>query len=485
MKKAMSRVRALPIALVAIGMIAWAAPALSQGIEQEIEQATARLEAARDANLDAIAPGSFAKAVQKHDDARARFEKGGKIEEIRAQLTAMNENLAKCEELEEIGNVILRDALAARADATKTNAADLQPKLWENAEKAMKSAGGKIESGDQNGARTESEKAQGLYRDAELEAIRKAVLGGVWDLQAQAKTQKAPERAPATLASAEAALTAADTAVKNDRYARGEADALAQKAADAFQHTLNICSQVAEMDENPKTAPESMIRGYETEIEKIASAVGVEASFTKGVGDVTGDILDATKRQEAERAKLQATVTSLQGKVSGLEGDMAGAQSQLATLSDRDAELQQRKKLELKMQEVQAAFKGDEADVFMQGDQMIIRLYGLSFPVGSAEIRPENFGLLSKVQQILGQFPKAGVSIEGHTDSQGASEKNQQLSQARADAVREYLLANMKLNPERVAAVGRGEDRPIANNETEEGRKKNRRIDLTFDVPTN
>ncbi|MGH2569789.1 MAG: OmpA family protein [bacterium] len=481
----MSRVRALPILFTSIGLIAWAAPALSQGIEQEIEQATARLEAARESNLDAIAPGSFAKAVQKHDDARARFEKGGKIEEIRAQLTEMNASLAKCEELEEIGNVILRDALVARADATKSSAADLQPELWGNAEKAMKAAGGKIESGDQNGARTESAKAQGLYRDAELEAIRKDVLGGVWDLQAQAKARKAPDRAPATLASAEAALTAADTAVKNDRYAREEADALAQKAMDAFTHTLSICTQVEQMDQNPKTAPESMIRGYETEIGKIADAVGAEVNFTKGVGDATSGILAATKRQEAERSKLQATITSLQGKVASLEGDMTGAQSQLATLSDRDAQLQKREKQELKMQEVQAAFKGDEADVLMQGDKMIIRLYGLSFPVGSAEIRPENFALLAKVQQVLGQFPKSGVSIEGHTDSQGAVEKNRTLSQARADAVREYLLANMKLNPERVAAVGRGEDRPIANNETEDGRAKNRRIDLMLDVPMN
>jgi outer membrane protein OmpA-like peptidoglycan-associated protein len=228
-----------------------------------------------------------------------------------------------------------------------------------------------------------------------------------------------------------------------------------------------------------------MIRGYEAEIEKIADAVGVEASFTKGTGEVTGAILDATRRQEAERAKLAAEISSLQNHIASLEGDMKGARTQLATLSDRDAELKKREKQELKMQEVQAAFKRDEAEVLLKGDQMILRLYGLSFPVGSAEIRPENFALLSKVQQVLGKFPKSGVAIEGHTDSQGAAEKNRALSQARADAVREYLLANMKLSPDRVAAVGRGEDAPIANNETEEGRAKNRRIDLTLEIPAN
>jgi OOP family OmpA-OmpF porin len=200
---------------------------------------------------------------------------------------------------------------------------------------------------------------------------------------------------------------------------------------------------------------------------------------------VTKNILGATKGWSAERADLQGKVQSQQQTIATLKGDMEGARTQLASLSDRDALLKKREKDEIKMQEVQAVFKREEADVLLRGDQMIIRMYGLSFPVGSAEIRPENFSLLTKLRRVLEEFPESAIAIEGNTDSQGAEDMNRALSQSRADAVREYLLANMNMESSRVAAVGHGEDRPIANNETEEGRAKNRRIDLTLNLPSN
>ena len=301
------------------------------------------------------------------------------------------------------------------------------------------------------------------------------MLEDVWSLQTEARERKAAEKAPATLASAEQLLATAETSIKNDRYGRDRAVSLARQATDAFRHTLNICAQVEKMESDRKAGPESVIRSHETEIAKVAEALGVEANFAQGVGVVTKEIVAESRRRDESRADLQE-------RVAALESDLAGAAGRLATLSDRDALLQQRERHEIKMQEVRAVFKKDEADVLLRGDQMIIRLYGLSFPVGSAEIRPENFALLSKIRRVLGEFPDAAVAIEGHTDSAGAAESNRTLSQSRADAVRKYLLANMSIDPDRVAAVGHGEERPIANNETEEGRAKNRRIDLTLNL---
>ena len=76
------------------------------------------------------------------------------------------------------------------------------------------------------------------------------------------------------------------------------------------------------------------------------------------------------------------------------------------------------------------------------------------------------------------------VTIEGHTDSYGGDQLNMQLSTDRAAAVKQYLLANMGIEPYRIQAVGYGEDRPIANNETAEGRAKNRRIDIVISPKT-
>ncbi|MCX7063695.1 MAG: OmpA family protein [Proteobacteria bacterium] len=114
------------------------------------------------------------------------------------------------------------------------------------------------------------------------------------------------------------------------------------------------------------------------------------------------------------------------------------------------------------------------------GNSVVLRLVGLSFGSGSATIKADESALLSEVMRTIEIFGDALITVEGHTDSFGGDELNLELSQRRADAVRAYLLANMNLAAYRISALGYGETRPIANNETAEGRARNRRIDLVI-----
>jgi OmpA-OmpF porin, OOP family len=98
--------------------------------------------------------------------------------------------------------------------------------------------------------------------------------------------------------------------------------------------------------------------------------------------------------------------------------------------------------------------------------------------VGKSVIMPENYPLISKIQQSIRTFGEPDVIIEGHTDSTGSAEVNELLSQERAESVRQYLLANKTLSNDRIVAVGYGSSKPLASNETEEGRAVNRRIDV-------
>jgi len=114
------------------------------------------------------------------------------------------------------------------------------------------------------------------------------------------------------------------------------------------------------------------------------------------------------------------------------------------------------------------------------GDGVILRLIGLNFASGSARLTEAHDAILATVREALTEFPEANLVIEGHTDSFGSDASNQELSQARADAVLQYLLANSPLSPADVRALGYGESRPVANNETPEGRRRNRRIDIVI-----
>ena len=100
--------------------------------------------------------------------------------------------------------------------------------------------------------------------------------------------------------------------------------------------------------------------------------------------------------------------------------------------------------------------------------------------MGKSTIQPEYFSLLKKVVEAFQIYPKATITVEGHTDSYGSDAANQKLSTKRADAVREYLLASGNIEPTLVRATGFGETKPIASNETKEGRRKNRRIDIVI-----
>jgi len=99
------------------------------------------------------------------------------------------------------------------------------------------------------------------------------------------------------------------------------------------------------------------------------------------------------------------------------------------------------------------------------------------FASAKFRVLPDSFALLNQVGQVLNDFPKMRVSIEGHTDNVGKEVMNMRLSQRRAEAVRDYLVAK-GISPDRLEAVGYGPTKPIASNKTVKGKAKNRRTEF-------
>lgn len=102
---------------------------------------------------------------------------------------------------------------------------------------------------------------------------------------------------------------------------------------------------------------------------------------------------------------------------------------------------------------------------------------GVNFQTGSAEITPESFSVLDKVFDQLEAFPNSEFEISGHTDNRGKPKINLKLSQDRAESVRTYLV-NRGIAANRLVAKGYGDTRPLASNETADGRAQNRRIEF-------
>lgn len=114
---------------------------------------------------------------------------------------------------------------------------------------------------------------------------------------------------------------------------------------------------------------------------------------------------------------------------------------------------------------------GDNINLIMPGN--------ITFPSNGRDLRADFYPVLDSVALVLEEFDKTIVAVAGYTDSQGSDSYNQTLSEARANSVASYLKSKQVVAA-RFQIVGFGEQNPIADNTTEQGRAMNRRVELTL-----
>lgn len=175
---------------------------------------------------------------------------------------------------------------------------------------------------------------------------------------------------------------------------------------------------------------------------------------TQGEADRNRVLLDARTR-EAEAAKASA-----QNNAQAAE---AARQDALSARADAETSAQQLAAL--------------QAEQTKRG--MVMTLSDVLFDTGKSTLKPGADLALNRLGEFMRQNPDTRLIVEGHTDSRGSDEYNQQLSQQRAQAVSDAL-ANRGVTNGRVQVVGRGEGYPVASNDSAEGRQQNRRVEIIF-----
>jgi len=446
---------------------------LRKGLFEKADQAMAE---AREVHADVLAPKNFGEAEKRYRQAEEKFTKGKDISEIEKDLKQAISYLDKAIEATKLAEVMFAETFQARSDAVVADAENYSSNLWEKAEQKFQEAARNLEDGDASDAKDQGFEAQKLYRDAELDAIKNNFFTETRKLLTTAEKEKSDKYAPQTYTHARDLLEQAESALHENRYDTDKPRSLAREAKSEAKHALYITDTVRNLDRRGVTL-EELILEAEKPLAEIATAADIVPNFEEGYTQTATEILGWIKRQETENLTLQqenqelaAQNEALQQKLGGITEERQAMEIQLA------AEAEMKKKIA----RVEATFTPEEAKIFREQGQIYVRLIGLTFASGKAVIRPEHFGLLTKVQDAIQVFPGCQVRIEGHTDSFGTDSMNLQLSQERASAVREYLIANMRLAPQFIEAIGYGETRPIANNETPEGRTKNRRIDVVI-----
>lgn len=423
-------------------------------------------------NAKVLSPTNYNKAAGLYKSASERLQKGQNIDKIRKDITKSTGHIDKAIEFSKIAKVSFTKQIKARQDAIKANAEKFAGKEWLKAEDKFRNAAKRIETGNMKRALKEAAEAETLFRTAELAAIKENYLKGARDLIIKAKKEKVDRAAPITLAKAEDLLSNAERELNENRYDFDRPRALAREAQYEANHAFQIANSVKPLPK--KKTNEQLVLELEDPIVRIASALDLTPTFDGSSKDPVSNILGSITALQKDSYELEQK----KDEIATLEKNMSELETRLGLQSERIAIQEENKQ---KFQRVENLFADNEAVVLKQGSNIVLRLIGLSFKSGKSDINSEYFGLLKKVERAISLYPQSTILVEGHTDSFGGDDANLELSQIRAESVRSYLMANVSgLLSSAIRSEGFGESRPIGNNETPEGRTRNRRIDLVI-----
>jgi outer membrane protein OmpA-like peptidoglycan-associated protein len=297
-----------------------------------------------------------------------------------------------------------------------------------------------------------------------------------------------------------------------DKYApasQSKAEQQLKTAEDAYRQKRDRKVVEAAARDAVQTAEEGRVMAVKAKAEEDAQAriaadkQAAEQREAKARADAAAE---AERRQAADEARAQAEAAKAEAVRLKQEAERAAAeaakakeeaeQARAAALAEQQAAQRQKQAAEAEAEKArQAAAKAEaeKADLRAQllnqlnsilqtqdsARGLIVQMSDVLFDTGSATLKTGAREKLAKISGILLAHPGLALQIEGHTDSVGSDEFNQQLSERRADSVRDFL-AEQGVPASSINARGFGKTQPVASNDTPEGRQRNRRVELVL-----
>jgi len=179
-----------------------------------------------------------------------------------------------------------------------------------------------------------------------------------------------------------------------------------------------------------------------------------------------------SRTREADTARTQvaaARADSAEQKLAADEARGAANAAQVAATSSQSQATELQRQI-------------DELNAKPTDRGLVVTLGDVLFTSGQADLKAGATGNLNKLVAFLNEYPSRTVMIEGYTDSVGSEDYNQGLSQRRADSVKAYLVGQ-GIGSVRLVAAGKGENAPVAGNDSAAGRQQNRRVEVIINTP--
>ncbi len=432
--------------------------------------------AARDKDIDVLAPTRFSQAQKLLEEARSDLAKEADLGDILLKVSSSRAHLQLAEESAEISRTALGGVIQARDLARKAGAETLG-KPYAEVEERFIDLTRAIEKDKLGWAKKKEPEVARQYDALELQAITERALGAARGMLNHARSLGADKKVPVTYAAAVQTFEEGEDYIARNRYRTQEIEL---RSDQSLFHSRRLLMVLEESERLKKMSPEALALWGEGMLIRFSATLDAPDRRDEAFGDQEKAILAEITDLRQSRKELEAGLVARQAEVES--SNVRIAQLEGRTLEERTEieRLAAERRFVERFDKVQGYFEPGEAEVYKQGNRLIVRLKGMTFPVGKSYIQPAKYALLTKLQRTMRLFSDSNILIEGHTDSTGAASSNLKLSQQRADSVRQYLLANAAVPETHVVAVGYGSQKPLASNETAEGRSLNRRIDVVF-----
>ena len=470
-------------------------------------------------------PQSFAQGEKLFKEAKSAIQNDNNSAEVRQKLNDAYRYLSSSISNAEKTKNHLMTLISSRDAALGVNAHKLYPDRFNQAEVKFREAFTEAEKGDLKKASSRGIEAEDIFNEIELRAIKKEIVGTAEQLYEEAKQAMADYYAPKSFNTIMPSIRRANEILDKDRYDQAEAKKYAVQAEYEARHAIHLANYIKNLNENENSF-EDVILEFENDIYELAKKLNTGVRFDTGLkapierlaekfyeasagkkdigtelNRFIGELLDVLQISEMPeqtiRQRIFDEIRSLQASKRILAEENTAFRQQVYNLNEdinrlKEQQLSQTQERldslqavidtwQLKKEKYQRAenlFSKNEGETYRVGDNIIYRLYGIIFPSSKSDILRSHHAILNKVIRAINEFPNCSVIIEGHTDSQGRVANNNVLSQKRAESVRKYILENSNIKENKIRSVGYGQSRPIADNSTEEGKAKNRRIEV-------
>lgn len=321
--------------------------------------------------------------------------------------------------------------LTERSQAKYAGAENFALKHWSDAEKHLTNLGEMYEDGDYESVREEHYEAENLYTLAKHEAVKKRILSPAKNKIEKAYDLDADDLAPITMKESESLYLQGIMLVESDTYTEEEVQKTADQSIAYADLAIRITEIIKQSDADNPTWEKQILSWNTVPLELTNPAMRTVAKIYTPKYDPP-----ITYEPENEDESFN---------------------------------------------DITDIFNDDEAEIKETEGMIVVSLIGLHLQPTQTNLNDENKHLVDKTINAINLFPNARITVVGHTDNASTKRFNKELSEKVANNIMEYIINNSQIDSHRLSYEGHGEDEPIADNTTYEGRMQNRRVDVIIE----